>query len=259
MSKELLLPRFSKEKNCHYISYSQVGSWEDEKSFNLGVKGRLEYILAYFMGVKFPDQGWGVFGEDAENAVCYRDYPLVEIQKLDEEIKAYNIERPDRAQRLISESLSSFDEREMKILKQIEPLGVFQQEGWINFDGFKVLLYIDDANADFSKLRDYKTASRNSGKKYEKPEYDQLDVYSLWVKQQFGHVPDDLEVCIIERAGNCFGMVERRDLLSVKNDVWYVDRETSTERLKTIEDRIVRVANEISEYYKVYLKIKEIK
>ena len=255
----LLLPRFSKKKDCHYISYSQVGSWEDEKSFNLGIKGRLEYILGYFFGVQFPDQGWGVFGEDAENAVCYRDYSKEEIADLDEKIKIHNIKHPNRPQRLVSDSLDSFDEREMSILKQITPLGTFQKEGWINFDGFKLLLYIDDATEDFKKLRDYKTASRNSGKKYELPEYKQLDVYSIWVEQEYDYIPDELEVCVIERAGNCYGMVERRDLLSVKKDVWYIDRKTSPERLQKIKDNIIKVANEISEYYKVYLKLKDIK
>lgn len=252
------LPRYSKEKKSHYISYSQITSWKDMKSFNMGVLGKYEYMLSYFMGNSWLDQGWGAFGEDVENYICYGSLDQKEIKKLDKDVLKHNIKRPDRKQRLISDSINSFDDREKGIMNKIEPLGTFQQEGWIDFDGFKVLLYIDDATEDFKKIRDYKTASKKSGEKYNLPEYKQLDIYSLWVEQEYGYIPEELEVCIIERGGNCYGMEERRDLLTVKGDVWYINRETSKERLEALKLDIQKTAEEISKYYKIFLKLKKL-
>jgi len=222
----MILPRQDEDGN-YYISYSQYNSFKDDKSFNLGIKGSHEYILQYFMGKDWPDQGWAQFGTEVEDYICERKWA-------------------DR-----------FKDEEKAVLNKIEPLGTFQQE--IKLDlmpGVYLKGFIDDANAGFKKIRDYKTASKKSGEKYAKPEYTQLDIYSAWVKQVFGYLPDDVEVCIIERKGNCFGMVERRDLLSVGKEVWYVKREVTQERIDYVLEDIRRVVGQISDLYKVYLKTK---
>ncbi len=59
---------------------------------------------------------------------------------------------------------------------------------------------------------------------------------------------------MIERKGNCFGMTERRDLLSVGNEIWYTDRDINKERVDHIIEDVRDVVVEISELYKVFLK-----
>lgn len=253
MAKQLNVPK--KRGDLAYVSYSQISSYLSESSFNLGIEGRLEYIISYMMGVNFPDQGWGEYGNDVEAYICYKDFSKAEIEKLDEDIRIKNKKYPDRPEKLISECLASFTEEEKKKLDKIEPLGVYQQEGWINFDGFKLLLYIDDATEGFKKLRDYKTASESSSQQYYTDKYKQLIIYSIWVKQEMGYYPDELEVTIVERGGNCFGMVERRDLLFVKDRVWTVDRSEDIKKCDDMKVFIQKTAEEIADLKTTYDKL----
>lgn len=219
----MILPRINEETGRPYISYSQYRSWNEDQSFNLKIEGAMEYILSYFFGREFPDEGWGEFGQDVEDYICLR------------------------------ENGHKFTQEEKDVLETIKPLGKYQIEGYINMGDFDVKLYIDDATPDLSKIRDYKTASKNSAKRYYSDDYLQLDLYAMWVLQQTGKIPE-LEVCIIERAGNCmFG--RGRKALSVKGEVWYHTRKTSKKKLKEIEKSFKETAQEISEYYQIYQKM----
>lgn len=219
----MILPRINEETGRPYLSYSQYKLWNDTESFNLRVDGALEYILSYFFGREFPDEGWGEFGNDVEEYICNRG------------------------------CANKFTKKEKEILETIEPLGKYQVEGYIDMGDFDVRLFIDDATPDFSKIRDYKTASKNSAKKYYSDEYLQLDLYAMWVLQETGKIPD-LEVCIIERGGNCmFG--KGREALSVKGEVWYHPRKTTKAKLNKIKKSFQETAEEISEYYEMYQKM----
>src|SRR5690606_4732501 len=104
------------------------------------------YILRYFFNYDFPPSPMDVyapFGILIEDAICNQEF-------------------------------SCFTTEEQEILKSITPLGVFQYPVKVEFDGFTLNGYIDDMAADFSIIRDYKTGSIASTKKYSKPEYDQL-------------------------------------------------------------------------------------
>lgn len=219
----MILPRVDKDGNP-YISYSQVKLWNDLKSFNMKVEGRLEYILGYFFGHDWPDKGWGEFGHDVEDYICER------------------------------KGAHKFDEHEIEVLESIEPLGVFQKEIKIQFDGFYLLGYIDDANESFTHLRDYKTCSENSSKQYYEDGYHQLDIYAMWVLQEFGKLPEKLEVCMVEREGNCF-FSGGRSVLRVKDRVWYHERETTDERQQMLREYIQSTAEEISKHFQVYQKL----
>lgn len=224
----IVLPR--KDANGdYYISYSQFSSWKDAASFNLGVKGSIEYMVGYFFGHKFPDQGWGEFGKVVEDFICEGT----------------------------SDDFLTTQEKET--LSQIKPLGNFQIEVklWI-LPNVYLLGYIDDGNKELTWIRDYKTASNNSRQKYYKDDYVQLDLYAMWVLQETGKLPEKLEVCIIERKGNCFGMVERRDLLSVGKEVWYHEREISKERLDKIKSDLIQAVMDISKAYSIYLKMNKL-
>lgn len=227
MNLDIELPRKDEDGN-YYISYSQKNSFNSEKGFNTGLPGAQEYILSYFFGMQWPDAGWGDFGKDVEDYICEK------------------------------KSADLFNDSEKSLLDTIKPLGIFQKEVKLWLAGNLYLLgYIDDCSEDMSWIRDYKTASKNSSSKYYEPDYEQLDLYAMYVKQETGKLPDKMEVCIIERKGNVFGYKEnRRDLLSVGNEVWYVDRETSEERLEKIRTSLMKTIIRISDLYKVFKKVK---
>lgn len=222
----LILPRKDSDGN-YYISYSQVMSFLDNKSFNLGIEGKLEYIRSYFFEESFPDAGWAQFGLEVEDYICSR------------------------------QGSENFTNEEINLLNEVVPLGNFQREIKIPlFENVYVKGFIDDANNDLSWIRDYKTASKTSAKKYYKPEYVQLLVYAEGVKQITGSYPKKIEVCIIERNGNCFGKTNGRGLLSVGNEVWYHDIELDIQKIKNTIEIFKSVVIEISEIYKLFLKLK---
>lgn len=225
--ESLLLPRTDKDGKP-YISYSQVKAFNAAKSFNLGILGKYEYMLSYFFGEDFGDMGWAQFGQEVEDYICERKHKR------------------------------KFTADERKVLDSIEPLGVFQQEIAIDFGDFYMLGYIDDISKDFMHIRDYKTCSLNSSKQYYEDDYYQLDIYAMWVLQETGKLPEKLEVCMIERAGNCFRGGGRK-VLSVKENVWYHPRETSMERIEYLRKYIRDTANEISQHYKAYQSLTKIK
>lgn len=207
-----------------YISYSQYTNWNSEKSFNLRIPGKYEYILQYFFGEEYPDMGWAQFGSEVEEYICERKHG------------------------------DKFTDMEKVLLESIEPLGVFQKEILIEYDGFGVLGYIDDATKDFKHIRDYKTCSKNSSKKYYKEDYYQLDLYAMWVEQAFGYLPDTMEVLMIEREGNPF-KGGGRDVLQVGMEHWSHFRHTNRERLNWLREDIRRTAYEISRAWEIYQKM----
>lgn len=242
--EQLLLPRVDEEGKS-YISYSQIKSWNAAKGFNTGALGKYEYMYSYFFGERWPDMGWAEFGQDVEDFICYHKAP--NVLEMDEERKA-------KGEKLLTDVFASFDAKEKGIMKKIKPLGTFQKEIKIDFGGFYLLGYIDDATADFSHLRDYKTCSKNSSQQYYEDDYYQLDLYALWVLQETGKLPKKLEVCMIERAGNCF-RGGGRGALSVKGEIWYHERKTGQDRLEYLEGYIRDTAQDISKHYKAFLSL----
>lgn len=225
MNKEkLVLPKQDEQGN-YYLSYSAIKSWNEAKGFNTGLLGKYEFILNYFLGQTWEDKnGFAQFGTEVEDVICGKEG-----------------------------SEAKFTKGELILLKCIKPLGLFQQEIKIPFDGFYIKGFIDDCTPDYTKIRDYKTASLNSSKKYYDDDYDQLDVYAMGVKAITGELPKALEVVCIERLGN--GFRGGRNVMSVGNEVWYIPRTTSKERQEKLKEKITKTAQEISEYYKVFLKL----
>lgn len=221
----MILPRKDAEGNP-YISYSQIKTWNEAKGFNTGKKGRHEFIMTYFFNEDFPDiNGFAQFGTEVEDYICGKEY-----------------------------AKSLFSSEEKQTLDKIQPLGVFQKEIKIPFsEGFYLKGFIDDSKNDFSKLRDYKTASEKSKAKYYGEDYDQLDIYALGAKQITGILPKELEVCVIERLGN--GFRGGRSVMTVGKNIWYIPRETNEKRIQTLKENIIRTVEEISKYYEVFLKL----
>lgn len=222
MKDKIELPRIKDGK--YYTSYSQINDWNAAKGFSTGLKGKQEFILKYFCGIDFPDTaGFAQFGNEVEDYILNRS------------------------------NADKFTDEEKETLEKIQKLDVHQHEIMIPFDGFYVKGFIDDSTSDFAHIRDYKTASLNSSKKYYEGEYKQLDFYALGIRALTGVLPSKLEVCIIERNGN--GFRGGRDVMSVGKEIWYIDRKTDENRLKELEEYIIKTVHEISDYYKVFKQL----
>lgn len=221
------LPRQDKDGN-YYISYSQITSWNDLKGFNTGKSGKEEYIRGYFLGESWlDDKGFALFGKDVE---------------------AYIVDKM---------CAKEFDDRERSILDKITPLDIHQKELKTKYEGFYVLGYIDDCTKDYKHIRDYKTCSVNSGKKYATDDYWQLYLYAIGIHNEFGYYPDKIEVCCIERSGNPF-KGGGRSVLSVGNSHWMIDKQLTPEIVDKTNKIVESTVNEISEYYKVFKKLNNI-
>lgn len=220
MKSEILLPKTT-EEGKPLISYSQIKAFNETKGFNTKAEGKLEYIYKYFLGYKFPDLGWAEFGKDVEAFIADR------------------------------EGGEKFTEEERQTLEKIETLGITGEQFYLDYGAFVFTGIIDDRTEDWSKLRDYKTASKKSVKQYFLDDYTQLDLYALAAIEKTGLIPS-LEVCAIERKGNAFR--GGREVLKVGGEVWYIEKKTTEERLQRLKDEIFSTAIKISEYYKVFLK-----
>lgn len=226
MKEKLQLPK-TNDNGDSIISYSQVKLWNELKGYNTGLLGKHEYIKSYFFNEKFSDKGgFAEFGNDVEDYITKR------------------------------EKSECFTKKEKSILETISCLGIFQQKIDIELKGFRLIGYIDDCSSDYNHLRDIKTASLNSSKKYYGEDYDQLDFYAMAISKEHGFIPEKLEVVCVERNGN--GFRGGRNIMNVGENIWYIERKTSESRISEIENKIIRAANEISDYYKIYKKLLKI-
>lgn len=213
------------------VSYSQISSWNSDKAFNkpmikdkfVEVSGKEGYILDKFLKYNFPSSpmdAFAPFGQKVEDAICNQDF-------------------------------KGFYKNEIDTLKRIKPIGVFQKEFVIDFGDFTLSGFKDDCDEEETILRDYKTCSVSSLEQYKKDTYYQLDIYALDTLKQKGRLPNTLEVVAIERKGNPF----RGEELTVGENVWVIERQTSKERLEYLEEYIRATVEEISDTYKLYLEL----
>lgn len=222
-NNKIILPRKNKEGK-YRVSYSQINSWNEKKAFNTlngkAITGKEGYILDYFLNHEFPPSMMDVYapwGSKVEDAICMGIY-------------------------------DGFDKQEIEILKSIETLGVFQSEVSIDFGDFCLEGFIDDTNEDRSIIRDYKTASESSAKKYSTLEYRQLEVYALDYYKKTGLIPHT-EVCLILREGSHI-----KPPMKVAG-TRIIPRSIAESTLNEVEQWVINTVSEISTCYKVWLKI----
>ena len=121
------------------------------------------------------------------------------------------------------------------------------KETILNFEGFYVLGYIDSLTEDFNRLIDYKTGGKNKELEYIKPEYTQLHLYALSLRQETGITPQKASVEFIRREGNAF----RGQKLTVGSEVIEVEIDISYNRLKDVYWETLKTAKEIEQFYKL--------
>ena len=218
-------PEHEKFIGMPVTSWSQVESWTAKKGFNTGMAGNKEYMIRYFLGEQFPDMGWGQFGTEVEDCVTLGQ-------------------------------CEPFDDEEMIILRDVKPLGIFQDEIVVDFGDFCLLGYIDDRTEEKDGIveivRDYKTKSKSSKADLHDPKKLQLELYILGLQQR-GLEVKRAEYLIIERLGGRECMNGGgRESLTVGNNIWkekYLFSQKSIERAESIVRETVK---EISDYYKIF-------
>lgn len=206
------------EEGMYYLSYSQKTKWK---------KSKRDYIRKYFFGEDEDNSGlqkYGDFGHRVGGAFENDDY-------------------------------SSFEPDEIAFLKTIPKYDQFEREIRLNMDGFYLKGFIDTNTDDLDKLADYKTgeiAKRQA--EYESDEYEQLDIYSAAIEQETGKLPTDVKVFLIGRSGNAF----QREELTLTKEFVTITKEVTMERIEAVKKSVQSVAEEISDYYRVYLKLNEL-
>ena len=223
---ELILPR--KDEKGYYISYSQYTKWKESKR---------KYIRRYFFGEKEDAGAYAEFGTKVGEALEHNDF-------------------------------SGFSKEDQKFLKTIPRLTEFEREVDLYFDeGFRLMGYID--SNDISSMLvvgpdspssvnishnviDYKTGDIEDKKEfYASEEYKQLKLYGEALKQETGIYPNKLKVILIGRKGNAF----KGQPLELTRDYVTIPQVIDYDEIEEIKKDVVKTAKEISEYYKLFLRL----
>jgi hypothetical protein len=213
----------------YYLSYSQISLWK---------KSKRDYIRQYFFGEEQDNkqlQVYGDFGKRIGQALEYNDY-------------------------------SFFTEKEQEFLKTIPRYDEFEREIFLQMDGFTIHGYIDTNTVSYKGkgknkkelvelIADYKTGEIHKRKSdYESDDYLQIPIYAAALQQQTGTIPKHCYVYLIQRDGNAFNGEELKlgeEFITIRKDI------TQEVIDKTLEE-VQRIGEEISSYYNVYLKLKEL-
>lgn len=180
-------------------------------------RDKKDYIKSYFFGERFEGNAYTDFGSRIGEALEKNDF-------------------------------SGFTKEEQKVLKRITRLDEFEREIKLDFGDFYVLGFIDTNDKDLKILIDYKTGALNKVSEYEADKYDQLGIYAAAIEQETGKLPEQAHVELIERVGNAF----KGEDLSLGKEVIQIPQDISPEKIAEIKKDVVKVANEISEYYRVF-------
>jgi hypothetical protein len=197
-----------KDKNGNsYLSYSQLSLFKRSKE---------EYFEQYIIGKPFEGNAYTDFGTKVGEALEKDNY-------------------------------SDFSINEKETLKKVTRLDLFERRTILNCKGFYIVGYIDSLTSDFSRLIDYKTGGKKKESEYIKPEYTQLHLYALSLRQETGITPKKASVEFIRREGNAF----RGQKLTVGSEVIEVEIDISYNRLKDVYWETLKTAKEIEQFYKL--------
>jgi len=217
----LNLPRRDKE-GLPYLSYSQYTTWK---------KSKRDYMRQYFLGFRFKGNAYTEFGTKVGEALENNDF-------------------------------SEFTNKEAKFLKTVPRYDVFEYEVKLPMDGFYILGYIDTLSQDNKKIADYKTGSvATKEAEYASEDYHQLHIYAGGIKHDFGKLPEQADVYLIDRKGNAF----MNEDLVLGEEYKTVPKNIEQSEVDFVLAKVQKAAEEISKYYTLYqkicqdLKVKEVK
>lgn len=187
------------------LSYSQISLFKRSKS---------DFYESYILGKPFEGNEYTDFGSKVGEALEHNNF-------------------------------DSFKPHEQETLKKVKRLDEFEREVRLNYDGFYVLGFIDTNKKDFTEIIDYKTGGLKKEFQYTEPDYTQLCLYALSLRQETGITPSLASVEFIRRKGNAF----RGQALTVGDEVISIPVDISLERLKTVYWDTLNVAKQIEKFY----------
>ncbi|MCB0444254.1 MAG: PD-(D/E)XK nuclease family protein [Gelidibacter sp.] len=218
--KKLNLPKVT-EDGIPYLSFSQYNMWK---------KNKRNYIRQYIFGEKDTTahlEPYGDFGHMVGNALETGDF-------------------------------SEFKGKDLEFMKKIPRYDEFERKVVLQMDGFISFGFIDTntkPNGYVEKIADYKTGEIEKRKPdYESEDYIQLELYAAGLEQEFGKLPDDAKVYLIERHGSAFANEE----LVLGDKLEVIEKPLTPERIKQVLDNFQSVAEEIALHYEVFLKLNSI-
>lgn len=152
---------------------------------------------------------------------------------------------------LETNDFSQFTKEEQVVLKQVPRLDIFEKNVQVDFGSFYLTGFIDTIDKKFKKLHDYKVGTEKKIAEYKDPKYVQTVLYAMGIKQETGKLPKETSVILIDRKGNAF----KGEPLMIGEKYWEIPLELSEKRIKFADELVRDTANEISKYYKVFLKL----
>lgn len=179
-----------------------------------------DYVRRYFFTEKFNGNDYTDFGHKVGTALETDDY-------------------------------SKFSKAEQTTLKKVTRYDDFERRIEWHFEEFFVLGFIDTSTTIPTHIGDYKTGDPDKVTvKYESDDYQQLEIYSGAIQQETGKLPEEAHVFIIERTGNPY-----KEDLKVGKRIVVVTRDITQEKIDKVKEDVLNIVQEISEYYKVFLKL----
>jgi len=183
-------------------------------------KSKKDYIREYFFGDRQTDNPYFAFGSKVGEGLEKGDF-------------------------------SKFTLAEKETLSKVERLDFFEKYIEIPFEGFKLIGYIDTVDEGLNYLIDYKTGTQDKIPVYKEDDYLQLKLYAAAIKQETGKLPKKAKVILIERLGNPY---KGEDML-VGEGLWEIPNKITKADVDRATEIVQQSAEEISEYYKVFLKL----
>lgn len=193
---------------------NQYISYSQHSKWKKSIK---DYVKSYFFGERFEGNAYTEFGSLIGESLENDDY-------------------------------SEFTENEQLVLEGVTRLDEFERQIKFDLGEFYVMGFIDTNDKACTTIVDYKTGDLNKVAVYEDDDYDQLAIYAGALEQETGKLPKKAWVELIERTGNAF----RGETLKLGTSVVQIPQDISKKRIKAVKEDVVRVATEISDFYRVF-------
>lgn len=218
--QKITLPKTDKVTGRPYLSYSQISTWK---------KSKRDYMRQYF------------FGEDFSGMSDYMDFGS----------KVGNA--------LENNNFSDFNKTEQEFLKTLPRYDEFEREVTLNMGSYFVKGFIDTNTKENTpagelvrKIADYKTGDVDKKEsEYASDDYIQLDIYAAAIQQETGVLPEEVSVFLIDRTGNAF----KGEPLRLGERYVTITKKVDDERVKAVMNEVNKIAQEISDYYQLFLKL----
>lgn len=195
------------KKGNSYLSYSQIQTFKRSED---------DYYNIYILKTPFEGNEYTEFGNKVGEALENNDY-------------------------------SKFKDSEQSVLKKVTRLDKFEKMVMLKYDEFYLIGFIDTISDNSEIVIDYKTGGHKKEFQYNDKNYNQLQIYTLAIRQETGTRVTSASVEFIRRGGDAF----KGEDLYVKDEAPIIIEQDITEnRLKHVYWDVLKTAKEIEIFYK---------